>query len=92
MIESVINEYPEDCEQQLNDLISGMFNMFLGIGQILGPLIGSNLCTMFGFRIMCDIVALICLTFAILYYMICDGGEAISESEWTNEHPDYVDP
>ena len=32
MIESVINEYPEDCENQLNDLISGMFNMFLGFG------------------------------------------------------------
>lgn len=41
---------------------------------------------------MCDVVALICLTFAILYYVICDGGEAISESTWTNELPDYVDP
>jgi|TARA_B110000285_G_scaffold208023_1_gene247878 hypothetical protein len=32
MIESVLSEYPEECENQINDIISGMFNMFLGFG------------------------------------------------------------
>jgi hypothetical protein len=32
MLESVLVEYPIDCENQINDLISGMFNMFLGFG------------------------------------------------------------
>ena len=92
MLESVLVEYPIDCENQINDLISGMFNMFLGFGQILGPLIGSNFTAMYGFRIMCDIVALICLVFAILYYVMCEGGEAISESIWSNDLVDPNDP
>ena len=32
MIESVLPLYPADCEGQINDLSSGIFNMFLGIG------------------------------------------------------------
>ena len=32
MIESVLSEYPEECENQINDIISGLFNMFLGFG------------------------------------------------------------
>ena len=47
---------------------------------------------MYGFRIMTDIVALICLVFAILYYVTCEGGEAISESIWTNDLVDPNDP
>jgi hypothetical protein len=58
----------------------------------LGPLIGSNFTQLYGFRIMCDFVALICLVFAIMYYIFCDGGEAISESYWTNDIIDPNDP
>lgn len=55
-------------------------------------MIGSNFTAMYGFRIMSDIVALICLVFAIVYYITCDGGEAISDSMWTNDLVDPNDP
>jgi hypothetical protein len=41
MIESVLPLYPESAEPRINDLSSGIFNMFLGIGQVCGPLFGS---------------------------------------------------
>ena len=41
MIETVIPLYPESCESQINDISSGLFNMFLGLGQIIGPLFGA---------------------------------------------------
>jgi len=41
MIESVMPLYPASAETEINNISSGMFNMFLGIGQIFGPLFGS---------------------------------------------------
>jgi hypothetical protein len=41
MIESAMCYYPASAETEINDISSGMFNMFLGIGQIIGPLYGS---------------------------------------------------
>jgi len=32
MIETVLPLYPESCESQINDISSGLFNMFLGLG------------------------------------------------------------
>ena len=32
MIESVVPHFPEDAEAEINNISSGMFNMFLGIG------------------------------------------------------------
>lgn len=40
MVESVIPLYPGQ-EETINDLSSGLFNMFLGIGQVIGPLFGA---------------------------------------------------
>jgi hypothetical protein len=40
MIDSAMIAFP-DQEQKINDLSSAIFNSFLGIGQISGPLYGS---------------------------------------------------
>ena len=84
MIESVLPLYPESAETQINDISSGIFNMFLGIGQIIGPLYGSIVTAEYGFRYCCDLVSIICLVFAISYYVLADGQEAIQNSRWTN--------
>jgi MFS family permease len=82
MIESVLPLYPESAESEINDLSSGIFNMFLGIGQVAGPLFGSIISKKYGFRMTCDLVAVICLVFSILYYVYTDGAEAMRKSKW----------
>ena len=62
--------------------------MFLGLGQVLGPLVGTYLTDKFGFRMCCDIIALICLSFSILYFIFCDGNEALVSSVWEDIYPE----
>ena len=73
MIESVLPEYPMEAETQINDISSGIFNMFLGLGQIIGPMFGATVTQLIGFETCCDIVAMICLLYSILYYLFADG-------------------
>lgn len=76
MIESVLPYYPESADAQINDLSSGIFNMFLGIGQVIGPLFGSYVTSHYGFRYCSDLVSVIRLVFAIMYYMFGEGTKA----------------
>ena len=85
MIESVLPHYPESADHQINDLSSGIFNMFLGIGQVIGPLYGSFVTSHYGFRYCSDFVSVICLVFAITYYMFGEGAKAFQGSFWINE-------
>ena len=73
-------------DEKVNDVSSGIFNMFLGIGQILGALFGTYITQYFGFRICCDSVALMCLIFAILYFIFADGCKAFRDSKWVNKN------
>ena len=56
-----------------NNLNSGIFNACLGIGQILGPLFGATVYAKLNFRLTQDIMALICITFSILYFIFAEG-------------------
>ena len=56
-----------------NNLNSGIFNACLGIGQILGPLFGATVYARLNFRLTQDIMALICITFSILYFIFAEG-------------------
>jgi len=49
MIESVLPLYPPDAETTINDLSCGIFNMFLGIGQIIAPIFGATITEKYGF-------------------------------------------
>ena len=75
MVESTLPHFPGQ-ETVVNDLSSGIFNAFLGFGQVLAPMYGSTAKNVLGFRLTCDIVALICLVFGLIYFFVGDGIEA----------------
>mmetsp|Transcript_33466 Transcript_33466/g.51392 ORF Transcript_33466/g.51392 Transcript_33466/m.51392 type:complete len:159 (+) Transcript_33466:508-984(+) len=58
--------------------------MFLGIGQIIGPMFGASVSAWVGFKTCCDIVGMICLLYSMLYYISADGQRAIKNSKWRN--------
>lgn len=94
MIETALPLYPASCESQINDISSGLFNMFLGLGQILGPMFGALITEKHGFQTCCDYVAIICLVFSVLYYVVCDGHGAFKKSHWytpSHEEEDEFD-
>ena len=58
--------------------------MFLGLGQIIGPVFGAKVTEQYGFETCCDSVAIICLLFSIIYYIFGDGMGAFRKSRWRN--------
>lgn len=70
-------EYPEGVDlEHANSLLSGMLNSAYGAGGAIGPLLGSGIYQVLGFRSMCDIVCGIAFTFALTYFLVCNGSEA----------------
>jgi hypothetical protein len=49
MIDVALPMYPKSSSIQINDISSGLFNMFIGIGQIIGPIYGSFVTKAYGF-------------------------------------------
>ena len=49
MIDSVSPFYDESAFTKINDLSSGIFTMFIGIGQVIAPIIGSYINEGYGF-------------------------------------------
>lgn len=74
----------------VNDLSSALFNSFLGIGQIAGPIFGSFVTKMTSFQTCCDIVAIISLIFSIMYYICADGFTAFRTSSCKQVEPVMV--
>ena len=56
----------------LNDLSSGLFNMFFAFGEILGPLIGNELYVKVGMVRTCEYIGTGIILFALLYCLVCD--------------------
>ena len=79
MVEATLPLYPGQ-EREVNDLSSGIFNAFLGFGQVMAPAYGSFMTEAVGFRMTSDVVALICIFFAILYFACAGGIEAFRNS------------
>mmetsp|Transcript_2424 Transcript_2424/g.2849 ORF Transcript_2424/g.2849 Transcript_2424/m.2849 type:complete len:291 (+) Transcript_2424:458-1330(+) len=55
---------------EASDVSSGAFNSMLGLGQMVGPLYGSYITTLFDFRICTSIFGIVLLTFSLIYYLI----------------------
>jgi MFS family permease len=56
-----------DNSNELNDKASGIYNVAYASGTILAPNIGGILSDAYGFRVMCDCLAIFSLTFSIIF-------------------------
>ena len=79
MVESSIVHYPGQA-REVNDLSSGIYNAFLGFGQVLAPAYGAVVTEAVGFRMTSDIVAIICFVFGLSYFVLAGGSTAFRSS------------
>ncbi|CAI2367211.1 unnamed protein product [Moneuplotes crassus] len=56
----------------LNDMCSGMYNMFFALGEIFGPMLGNLVFSFWGFPMICDALGIALMTFALVYFLACD--------------------
>ena len=63
----------------------GLFNSGLSLGQIVGKLFGATTYAATNFRVTQDIMALICITFATLYFFCAEGRSAITQTFTSNK-------
>jgi MFS family permease len=86
MLDSVLPLYPKHMENEINDAASGIFNMFLGIGLVTGPLFGEFIYTHYSFQRSTDYLAITSLVFGCTYFIFGGGFEAYRKSSLKN-HP-----
>jgi len=60
-------------EEVLHNKISGLFIASQGLGETLGPVLGSVFEELVGFRSSQDIIAIILLGFMVIYFGFCGG-------------------
>lgn len=82
MTDSILSDYPYSEHERANNMSSGAFTGFLGLGQVLGPLFGTQMIQILSFRWATDIQALICLVFALVYFFLCDGISAFKQTKF----------
>lgn len=60
---------PED-DQKLNDLASGLVNSAYAFGSIFAPILGGFFNDRVGFRLTCDIFAMLTLVYCLIYFLV----------------------
>jgi MFS family permease len=63
-------------EAEVGARSAGLFNAFLGFGQVLAPAYGTMTMDTFGWRTTTDIVAVVCFVFAATYFLLGGGQTA----------------
>ncbi len=76
MIEAAEERYPFLNEDELHNNISGVFIAAQGLGETLGPILGSVFEDQYGFRTAADIIAVSISAFLVLYFISCGGFSA----------------
>ena len=66
--------------ERASNLLSGIANSAFGLGQAVGPLLGSTLYSTVGFRLTNDVVGAIYIVCFFLYFLCADGMRALRES------------
>ena len=75
MVEGALVHFPGQ-EREVNNMSSGIFNSFLGLGQVIAPLYGSTANALIGFKHTTTISSALDLCFAILYFAFAGGATA----------------
>ena len=73
MLEVAKEKYPDCNMARVGDLTAALLNTSLGLGLALGPLYGATTYSVLNFRLTQDILAIFCISFAILYFFLADG-------------------
>ena len=70
----VTNKNWPSCDFKLaNSKLSGILNCCYGAGGAIGPLMGASLYEQFGFHVQCDVTAISVMSFALVYFLTCQG-------------------
>ena len=77
MLAVIEHDLPELKGDELNNVASGYFNSFLGVGETVGPISASLLCEQFGFRTAFDIVACLILIYCICFLIYINESEVM---------------
>lgn len=72
MIEVAQGEYGFGKDDRLNDVISGITNVSLCLGEFFGPLAASALYEPLGFRLATTIIAIFIFVYGLVYLRFCD--------------------
>ena len=72
MIEVAQTEYGLGKDDRLNDVISGITNISLCLGEFFGPLAASALYEPLGFRLATTVIALLIFIYGLVYLRYCD--------------------
>lgn len=75
MLHVIEHDLPHLKGDELNNVASGYFNSFLGVGETLGPISASILTEQFGFRTAFDIVATLILIYCIFFLIYIEESE-----------------
>jgi predicted MFS family arabinose efflux permease len=77
MTDSMKLIYSKGQEVEVNRIASGVYVAFHGLGQCLGPIYGAFAFKRLGFPITSDILAVLTLLFALLYFFLVNGYRSI---------------
>jgi len=80
MMDAIKDKYPHSNLELAGNYAGGLFNAGLSLGQIIGPFFGAATYAALNFRLTEDIMALICITFSLMYFFFADGKLAISQT------------
>ena len=80
MLKGMRLAYPDADLERGTSLLSGMMTASIGVGQASGPLIGSAIYQVAGFRVMCDVIASVVILYAFIYLFGAQGCQAYKQT------------
>ena len=80
MIEASKEKYPNQNKQTTNNYASALFNTGLGLGTCIGPLYGAMMYEKTNFRLTEDVLGILLIGFAVIYFGCAGGFFAFSQT------------
>ena len=80
MMVSTKLKFPDYDFEHSTNLLSGVMNSAVGVGQAIGPIFGASMYQVFGFRTTEDVTAAVIVLIGILYLLFADGFRSYTES------------